>query len=189
MFYHQTHCEQRRVVTTSGKGGYTIVVQNIHGVMPSHSEEHHEVVFNLNTTIQGMHMYICDLEGMAQANADLTRFNSAVMTQLAQMSVTLNSMKERLRILSSATTSQTRSKRKYYWWICGSIYTHGSKTHLAKKSGHREEAYYKKRLGGRRKGYEWWLGSIINKTEISNPRIVVVNCIGTPPNYPSNNMP
>ena len=126
---------------------------------------------------------------MAQANAALAIFNSAVMAQLALISVTMNAMKAQLRILSSAPTNQTRSKRKYYCWICESNYTHGSKTWSAKKAGHQEEAYYKNRQGGREKGYEWRLGTIINKIEMSNPKIILITCIGTPQNYPSNNMP
>ena len=33
-FFHQAYLEQRRAVTTAGKGGYTAVVQNIYGVPP-----------------------------------------------------------------------------------------------------------------------------------------------------------
>ena len=29
---------------------------------------------------------------------------------------------------------------------------------------------------------------MINKIEISNPKISLINCIGVPPNYPGNNM-
>ena len=54
--------------------------------------------------------------------------------------------------------------------------------------GHKEETYYKKRLGGSEKGYECWLGGIINKIDSSNPKIIIINCIGTPPNYHSKNL-
>ena len=53
-FLHQAHREQSRAVTTAEKGGYATVVQNIYGVPPPHTEEHHEAVDNLNTTVQGM---------------------------------------------------------------------------------------------------------------------------------------
>ena len=35
-------------------------------------------------------------------------------------------------------------------------------------------------------GCELKLGAIVNKIEISNPKISLINCIGTPPNYPGN---
>ena len=38
------------------------------------------------------------------------------------------------------------------------------------------------RPDGIKKGYEWWLGAIINKIKISNPKIILINCIRTPPN-------
>ena len=91
---------------------------------------------------------------MAQANAVLTRFNSAVMAQTVQLSVTMNAMKAQLRILSSAPTNQTRSNMKYYCWSCGINYTHGSITCSAKKEGHQEDAYHKKGLIIREKGYK-----------------------------------
>ena len=57
-----------------------------------------------------------------------------------------------------------------------------------KKSGHKEEAYYKKRLSGIKKGCECRLGAIINKIEISNPKINLIKYIRNPPNPTSNNM-
>ena len=125
-FSHQTHCKQRRAVITTWKGGYTKVVQNIYGVPLSHPEENHEVIDNLNTIVQGIQTQSYDMDGMAQSNAVFPRFNSAVMAQLVQMSVTMNSTKVQLRILSPDTTNKTRSKRKYYCWSCGSNYNHGS---------------------------------------------------------------
>ena len=111
----------------------------MYGVLPPHTEEHYEVIDNLNTIVQVMQTQSYDLEGMAQGNAVLNRFNSAVMVQLAQMNVTMNATKAQINILSSAPTNETRSKRKYYCWSCGSNYTHGSKTCSAKKAGHQEE--------------------------------------------------
>ena len=110
------------------------------------------------------------------------------MLQLAQMNVTMNNIQAQLNILSSAPNNQPRSKRNHYFWSCSINYTHGSKTCSANKAGHQEEAYYKKRLVGIEKGCKWWLGEIINKTEISNPKISLIYCIRTPPNYPSKNM-
>ena len=46
----------------------------------------------------------------------------------------------------------------------------------------------KKRLGGSDKGCEWRLGAEINKVEISNPKISLINCIDTLHNPTSNNI-
>ena len=110
------------------------------------------------------------------------------MAQSEQKTVTMNAMQAQLKVLTVALTIQKISKRKYYCWSCGSNYTHGSKTLSSKKSGHQDEDYYKKRLGGSKKGREWQLGATMNKTKIINPKISLINCINTPPNPPSNNM-
>ena len=34
ILFRQSHREQRKAVTTAGKGGYTVAVQNIYGVPP-----------------------------------------------------------------------------------------------------------------------------------------------------------
>ena len=52
------------------------------------------------------------LEILAQANAVLNRLKTAVMVQLAQMTVTMNSMQAQLKTLESAPTNQTRLKSK-----------------------------------------------------------------------------
>ena len=54
------------------------------------------------------------MEGLAQANAVLTSSNSAVMAQLAQMTVTMNSMQAQLKIIASAKTNQARPKKNHY---------------------------------------------------------------------------
>ena len=76
------------------------------------------------------------------------------MVQLAQMTVTMNSMQAQLKKLDSAQNNQAIPKKKHYCWSCGRNYTHGRKTFPAKKAGHQEEAYYKKRIGDSEKGYE-----------------------------------
>ena len=43
-------------------------------------------------------------------------------------------------------------------------------------------------MGGSEKGYEWRLGAIVNKIEIGNPKISLINYIDTPPNTNSNNI-
>ena len=64
---------------------------------------------------------------MAQANAVLTISNSAVMAQLAYMTVTMNAMQAQLKTLVYSQTNQARPKREHYCWSCGSNYTHGEK--------------------------------------------------------------
>ena len=87
------------MVTTTGKGGYTAEVQNIYGVPPPPPEEHHETINDLHTIIHGMQTQSYELEGLAQSNTFLTSSNSAVMAQLAQMSVTMNSMQAQMKTL------------------------------------------------------------------------------------------
>ena len=129
-----------------------------------------------------------ELEGLAQSNAVLASSNPVVMAQLEQMTVAMNAIQAQLKTLSSATTNPTSTKRKFYCWSCGINYTRGSKTCSAKKSGHKEDSYYNKQLYGSENGCEFQLGAIINKIEISNPKIILINYIGTPPNPPSKNM-
>ena len=104
--------------------------------------------------MQGVQSQSCEVEGLTQANAVLTRSNSAVMAQLSQMTVTMNDIQAKLKTLASAQTNQARSKRKHYCWICGGNFTHGSKTCSSNKARHLDEAYYKKRMGGSEKVYE-----------------------------------
>ena len=131
---HQSHREQSRAVSNSGKGGYTVAVQNIYSVPPPSPKEHHKVIDNLNTTFQGMQTQSYELERLVQANEVLTSSNSAVMEQLAPMTVTMNAMQAQLKTFSSATTKTTMTKSKSYCWSCRINFTHGSKTCLAKKS-------------------------------------------------------
>ena len=126
-----------------------------------------------------------ELEGMAQSNTVLPSSNSSVMSQLSHMTVAMNAIQAQLNILSTATTNLTRTKIKFYCWIYGRNFTHGSKICSSNKTVHKEEAYYTKRLGGSKKGREWQLGAIVNKIEISNLKISLLNFIGTPPNYSS----
>ena len=98
-FDHQANSEQRRAVTTTGKGGYTVAVQNISGVMLPPPEENHEAIENLNNIVQGIQTQSFDLKGLAQSNAVLTISNSVVMEQLAQMNVTKNAMQAQLKTL------------------------------------------------------------------------------------------
>ena len=92
-----------------------------------------------------------DKEGLAQANAILTRSKSVVIEKLAQMIVTMNAMQAQLNILSSDPINQTRTKINYYCWSCGIDYTHRSKTFSSKKSGNQEEAYHNNIMGGSKK--------------------------------------
>ena len=122
------------------------------------------------------------MEGLAQANEVLTCSNTEVMAQLAQTNVTMNAMQAQLKTLSTTSKNPTISKRKYYCWSCGRNFTHGSKTFYSKKTWHKKEAYYKRRLRGCEKGCEWQLRAIMNKIKISTPKISSINNIRTPPN-------
>ena len=82
-FSQQAHQDQKRVVTTTGKGGYTATVKNIYSAPPTSLEEHDEVIKDIQTIVQGMQTHGYELEGLAQANAVLTSLNSAVMSQLS----------------------------------------------------------------------------------------------------------
>ena len=46
-----------------------------------------------------MQTQIYELEGLAQANAVLTSYNSAVMVQLLQLTVTMNSIQAQMKTL------------------------------------------------------------------------------------------
>ena len=70
------------------------------------------------------------------------------MAQLSQINVTINSMQSQLKTLDYAQKNQAMPKRNYYFWSCGSNYTHRSKTCSSKKLGHQDDAYYKERMGG-----------------------------------------
>ena len=102
------------MVTTTVKGGYTASVKNIFGVTPPPPEEHHEAIDNLNTIIQGIRTQGYELEVLAQANTVLTSSKSAVMAQLAQITVTMNIIQAQLKTLSSTTTNPTRTKINVY---------------------------------------------------------------------------
>ena len=54
LFFHRAHWEQRRAVTTAGKGGYTVTVQNVYISPPPPPEEHHETIEDIQTIFQGM---------------------------------------------------------------------------------------------------------------------------------------
>ena len=98
-FFHRAHNEQRRAVTTTGKGGYTAAVQKLYDVPPPPPEENHGEIDNLNTIVQGIQTQSYEMVGLAQPNAALTSYNSAVMAQLAHMTVTMNAMQAQLNIL------------------------------------------------------------------------------------------
>ena len=89
-----------------------------------------------------------DLELLAQSNAVLTSSKSAVMAQLAQMNVIMNAMPAQIKTFSLTTMNPTSTKSNFYCWSCGRNFTHGSKACLAKKMGHKEDANYKKLVGG-----------------------------------------
>ena len=68
ILFSPAHREQKISVTTAGKGGYTVKVKNIYGAPPPYPEEHHEVIKDMQTIVQGMITQGYDMEGLAQAN-------------------------------------------------------------------------------------------------------------------------
>ena len=66
-----------------------MAVQNIYGIQPPSPEEHHKAIDHINIIVQGIHMQIHKLEGLAQANLFLTILNKAVRAQLEHMNVTI----------------------------------------------------------------------------------------------------
>ena len=75
------------------------MVQEIYVAPPTPTEEHQEAIYNLHTIVQEIQTKSYDLEGLAQANKFLTIYNSAVMSQLAHMTATMNAMNAQLKAL------------------------------------------------------------------------------------------
>ena len=88
-------------------------MQILYVAPPPSPEEHHEVIEDIQTIVQGMRTQGFNMEGLAQANEVLTRSNSAVMVQLEQMNVTINAMQAQLKILTSAQNNQAMPKIKF----------------------------------------------------------------------------
>ena len=68
------------------------------------------------------------MKGQEQANAVLTSLNYAVMAQLAQMTLTMNTMRAQLKTIASAQNNQERPKIKVYYCSCWINFTHRSNT-------------------------------------------------------------
>ena len=100
-------------------------MQKIYGAPPPPPEEHHETIEDIQTILQGMQTQSYEPEGLVQSNAVLTIYKSAVMAQLAHMTVTVDAMQVQLNTLASAQTNETRPKRNHYCWSCRINYTHG----------------------------------------------------------------
>ena len=65
---------------------------------------------DIHTIVQGLLTQGYDMEGLAQAYTVLTIQKSAVMAQLAQMTVTMNTMKAQLKTLASVQNNQAIPK-------------------------------------------------------------------------------
>ena len=130
------------------------MVQNIYSVPPPPPEDHHKEIYFLNTIMQGMQKQSYEMKGLAQTNAVIKKSNSAVMSQLAQMTATMNTIQTQLSTLSAGSTNSTILRRKYYYLICVRLFSHGSKENPLKKPRHKDGNHYKERLGGNKKGRE-----------------------------------
>ena len=102
------------------------------------------MIEEIQKIVQGMRKQDYYLEGLAQANAVLTRSNSAVMAKLAQMNVTMKAMQVQLKALSSAKNNQARPKRKHYFWSCRRNILTGS------KPAHQRKRHTKRKLNTRK---------------------------------------
>ena len=71
-------------------------MQNIYDVLPPPPEEHHEAIEYIQTIVQGMQTQSYDMEGLAQVNAVLTSSNSGLLSQLEQITVTMNTIQAQL---------------------------------------------------------------------------------------------
>ena len=87
--------------------------ENVYREPPTSLEEHHEEIEDIHTIMQGMQTQIYELEGLVKSNAVITSLNSAVITQLVQMTVIMNNIQAQLNTLASAQTNQARPKRKH----------------------------------------------------------------------------
>ena len=75
----------------------TTAVNNIYDVPPIPLEEHNEAIDSLNKIVQGMKNQSYKMEGLSQANAVLISSKLSFMSQLAQMTSTMNAIKEQLK--------------------------------------------------------------------------------------------
>ena len=93
VFFHRAHWEQRSAVTTAGKVWCTAEVKNIYDVPPpAPPEEHNSEIDSLHSIAQGMKDHIHEMDWLAQAKAVLTSTNTALMTQLAQLTSAIGDM-------------------------------------------------------------------------------------------------
>ena len=75
-------------------------MQKIYSAPPPYPEEHHEVIKYTQIILQGIQTQGYKLEGLAQVNAVLFISNSALMAQLAYMTVNMNAMQAQLKTLA-----------------------------------------------------------------------------------------
>ena len=90
-------------------------MQNIYDIPLHPPEYHHEAIDPFQAITPGMQNQWYEMEVLAEANAVLISFNSAVMEQLAQLATAMGKMQAQLNTLSSSETTIT--KQKYYCWI------------------------------------------------------------------------
>ena len=87
------------LVTTVGKRGYNVPVQNIYGVTPPPLEEHHDAIESFQATTQVMKNQRYDMEASEQANTDLTISNSAVTAQVVKLTASMGAIQDQLNTL------------------------------------------------------------------------------------------
>ena len=75
------------------------------------------------------------MEGLEQGSAVLTRSNSAVMAQLAQMNVNIKAMPGPLKALASVQTDKARPKKKVLLLELREKFQSQEKNLISKESG------------------------------------------------------
>ena len=133
------------------KGVHCMGAENLWCISPPPSpEDHHETINPLHTIAQVIQNQGYEVDGMVHSNSVRISSKSAMMAQLAQLTIDMVKMQSQIKTLSSSST--TISKRKCYFCIYGSNFSHGNKTCTTKKSGHKDEAYCKKYYGADKRG-------------------------------------
>ena len=84
--------------------------ENIYCAPLPSPEEHHEVIEDIYTIVQGIRTQGYEMEVLPQDNAVLTSSNSVVMAHLAQMTVTMNNIQVQLKTLASEKKTKRGQK-------------------------------------------------------------------------------
>ena len=148
VFFHCEHRDQWRVVAMVKKGGYTEAVINIYGVpSPTTPEDNNKANESLYSITKIMQDQKYDMDGQSQENTVLTSSNTMVMAQLTQLTYAMGEMQEQMKNISTST----KTKSKYYFWVCNRNLNHDIRSCPNKKAGHKYDTHYWNRMGSNKK--------------------------------------